>query len=106
MPLTEKGEKILHNMESEYGTERGKSVFYASKNAGKISGVDADEISDDEHIGFEELEHELAHEKGVRDPKAVAAKIGMEKYGKAGMEKKAAAGRDSLRSLGLVRKKG
>jgi hypothetical protein len=28
-------------MESEYGSKRGKSVFYASRNAHKISGVDA-----------------------------------------------------------------
>jgi hypothetical protein len=41
MPLTEKGEKILDAMEKEYGKEKGEQVFYASKNAGKISGVDA-----------------------------------------------------------------
>jgi hypothetical protein len=41
MPLTEKGEKILENMEETYGSERkAKSVLYASKNAGKISGID------------------------------------------------------------------
>lgn len=27
-------------MESEYGSKKGKSVFYASKNAGKIKGVE------------------------------------------------------------------
>jgi len=42
MPLTEKGEKILSHMKSEYGTkEEGEEVFYASRNAGTISGVDA-----------------------------------------------------------------
>lgn len=48
-PLTAKGEKILHNMEKEYGgTKKGKSVFYASKNKGTISGVDeADEEAED-----------------------------------------------------------
>jgi hypothetical protein len=40
MPLTEKGEEILKNMRSEYGEKKGESVFYASKNAGTISGVD------------------------------------------------------------------
>ena len=40
MPLTEKGSKIKSAMESEYGKEKGERVFYASKNAGKISGVD------------------------------------------------------------------
>lgn len=41
MPLTSKGEKILSNMKKEYGSDKkGKQVFYASRNAGKISGVD------------------------------------------------------------------
>jgi len=40
MPLTSKGEEIMAAMKKEYGTEKGKQVFYASKNAGKISGVD------------------------------------------------------------------
>ncbi len=40
MPLTAKGEEILANMQKEYGAEKGKEVFYASKNAGKITGVD------------------------------------------------------------------
>lgn len=39
-PLTEKGEKIYRNMQREYGAKKGKSVFYASRNAGKIKGVD------------------------------------------------------------------
>lgn len=41
MPLTEKGSEIKSNMEKEYGPEKGEKVFYASKNAGTISGVDA-----------------------------------------------------------------
>jgi hypothetical protein len=41
MPLTAKGEEILAAMEKEYGGDKGKQVFYASKNAGKISGVDS-----------------------------------------------------------------
>jgi hypothetical protein len=40
MPLTAKGEKIKSAMVAEYGAEKGEQVFYASKNAGKISGVD------------------------------------------------------------------
>lgn len=44
------------------------------------------------HIGFKKLTAKLSR-KGVRNPKAVAASIGMKKYGKAGMAKKAAAGR-------------
>lgn len=40
MPLTKKGRKIMSAMEETYGSEKGKSVFYASKNKGTISGVD------------------------------------------------------------------
>lgn len=39
MPLTPKGEKIKSNMTREYGEKKGKQVFYASENAGKIKGV-------------------------------------------------------------------
>lgn len=39
-PLTAKGEKILSSMKEEYGAKKGEQVFYASKNAGKIKGVD------------------------------------------------------------------
>jgi hypothetical protein len=40
MPLSSKGEKIMSSMKEQYGPEKGKSVFYASKNAGTIKGVD------------------------------------------------------------------
>lgn len=40
MPLTAKGKKILHSMESQYGKKKAEQVFYASKNKGTISGVD------------------------------------------------------------------
>jgi hypothetical protein len=39
MPLTKKGEKIMKAMKKEYGSKRGKSVFYASFNKGIIKGV-------------------------------------------------------------------
>jgi hypothetical protein len=39
MPLTKKGEKIMKAMKKEYGSKRGKSVFYASFNKGVIKGV-------------------------------------------------------------------
>lgn len=39
MPLTPKGKKILRNMKKEYGGKKGESVFYASDNKGKITGV-------------------------------------------------------------------
>jgi len=39
MPLTAKGEKILANMQAEYGKDRGTRVFYASEKKGTITGV-------------------------------------------------------------------
>lgn len=45
MPLTKKGNKILRNMDKEYGGKKGKSVFYASKNKGIISGVEGKRAS-------------------------------------------------------------
>jgi hypothetical protein len=52
MPLTEKGEKIMASMKSQYGEKRGKEVFYASKNAGKLTGVDTAYEDDFQHMGF------------------------------------------------------
>jgi len=41
MPLTAKGSEIMANMTKPLrGQKKGKQVFYASRNAGKISGVD------------------------------------------------------------------
>ncbi len=40
MPLTKKGNKILKNMRDEYGYEKGKEVFYASINSGKVEGAE------------------------------------------------------------------
>lgn len=39
MPMTKKGKKIMKAMMDEYGSEKGKSVFYASENKGRIKGV-------------------------------------------------------------------
>jgi hypothetical protein len=40
MPLTKKGKKIKKAMTKTYGKKKGKKVFYASRNKGKIKGVD------------------------------------------------------------------
>lgn len=41
MPLTKKGKKILSSMQKTYGEKKkAESVLYASKNAGKIKGID------------------------------------------------------------------
>lgn len=39
MPLTPKGKKILSSMKKEYGSKKGKQVFYASQNKGTITGT-------------------------------------------------------------------
>lgn len=40
MPLTKKGKKIMKAMKKQYGSKKGKSVFYASKHKGTIKDVD------------------------------------------------------------------
>lgn len=44
---------------------------------------------DEKHVGFKKLSHQLAHQKGVQDPDALAAAIGRKKYGAKGMAAKA-----------------
>lgn len=39
MPLTSKGQEVMNAMQKEYGAKKGEEVFYASANAGKITGV-------------------------------------------------------------------
>jgi hypothetical protein len=45
VPLNEKGQKILKSMREEYGEEKGERVFYASKQAGRITGVDSEDAA-------------------------------------------------------------
>ncbi len=39
MPVTKKGKEIMDAMIKEYGAKKGKEVYYASQNAGKIKGT-------------------------------------------------------------------
>lgn len=39
MPLTKKGKKIMKAMKKTYGAKKGKTVFYASQNKGRIKGT-------------------------------------------------------------------
>lgn len=48
-PLTSKGSEVMKSMQKTYGSEQGKRVFYASRNAGKISGVDQGRINPHGH---------------------------------------------------------
>ena len=40
MPINAKGRKILSEMTKQYGAEKAEDVFYASRNKGKIKGVE------------------------------------------------------------------
>lgn len=40
MPLTKKGKDIMQSMKRTYGGKKGEQVFYATRNAGKITGVE------------------------------------------------------------------
>lgn len=40
MPLTRKGKVIKKAMTKTYGKKKAEEVFYASRNSGKITGVD------------------------------------------------------------------
>ena len=58
MPLTSQGAEIMAAMKEKYG-ERGEEVFYASKNAGTITGVDdMQEKPDEEKTDDEKPEGE------------------------------------------------
>lgn len=40
MPINAKGAKIMSAMTKQYGAKKAESVFYASKNSGKIKEVE------------------------------------------------------------------
>ena len=61
MPLTKKGAKIERAMDKEYGPEKGKQVFYASINAGKVTG--AEKSQGKYHTG----KHHHDHHRGKVD---------------------------------------
>ena len=55
MPLTNKGNEILHSLQKEYGEKHGESVLYALKNSGKITGIDEKGKRDEMNEGSEGL---------------------------------------------------
>lgn len=70
MPLTAKGTKIMASMKSQYGEKEGERVFYASKNAGKLTGVD----DDAQHMGITAAEAEPV-KKLVAECDALSARM-------------------------------
>lgn len=63
MPLTKKGNKIMRAMEHEYGEKKGESVFYASKNSGKIHGVEGKK--DHGFYGHTSPHHEMFSQRPI-----------------------------------------
>jgi len=45
MPLTVKGEKTLTTMKNRYGAKKGKEIFYAGVNSGKLKGMESKTVS-------------------------------------------------------------
>jgi hypothetical protein len=66
MPLTEKGERILAKMIEQYGEEEGKKIFYASRNAGTITGVDSMQVRDSLTLEFDDAAFERNSEGKLR----------------------------------------
>jgi hypothetical protein len=85
MPLTGKGEKIKAAMTKQYGPEKGEQVFYASKNKGKITGVDDD---------YEPLEKGKSRET-VKKNIGTLLKAGHEREAAVGIAMKKARGDDN-----------
>jgi len=46
VPLTEKGQSILKNLEKEYGTKKAEQVLYAGKNKGTFTSIDEQKAFD------------------------------------------------------------
>jgi hypothetical protein len=79
-------EKLMDMEEKEHGTKDPKKLVEAEKKE------HAKKDMEKAHVGFKAVE-EKAREEGAEDPKAVAAAVGIKKYGKEGMEAKARAGK-------------
>ncbi len=58
------------------------------------------------YVGFKKLAGELAHEKGVTNPAALAASIGRKKYGAKKMQHASATGTSLRRAATLAQMKG
>lgn len=78
MPLSSKGQEIMAAMKHQYGSKKGESVFYASKNSGKISGVDSP--SQDSRQFFKSAVKD-ALSKGMTADKAIRLALTKVKHG-------------------------
>jgi len=39
MPMSKAGKKMMNNMKKQYGDKKGKKVFYAMENQGRVPGM-------------------------------------------------------------------
>lgn len=73
MPLTAKGEEIKSAMQEEYGGKKGEEVFYASKNKGTVTGVDAmAEKNDEPKYNAEAVQKEISKDPRIKGKEAAA----------------------------------
>lgn len=79
-------DKIMKLEEKEHKTKDPKKLVEREEKEHEEKNVEK------AHVGFKAVE-EHAREEGAEDPKAVAAAVGIKKYGKEGMEAKARAGK-------------
>jgi hypothetical protein len=86
------GDDAFAELKKQHGTKYSDEVLKRAAESGREPWSIQPRRVEDEHLGFKKLEGQLAKEKGVTDPAALAASIGRKKYGAAGMAKKSAAG--------------
>lgn len=75
---------------------RNRQLWEPDKQGGDALSEPPQEEAEDcdaEDGPFQKLEHSVAHEKGVHNPKAVVAAIGRKKLGQAEMTRRSVAGR-------------
>lgn len=80
MPLTAKGSEIKSALVKEYGEKKGEQVFYAGKNKGTFTGIDA----------FPTAEHGLLSPSGHMSERARSAALERERvklFGPGGLKK-------------------
>lgn len=86
MSKDEAKDKIMAMEEKEHKEKDPKKLVDAEKKEHAAKDMEK------AHVGFKAVE-EKARKEGAEDPAAVAAAVGIKKYGKAGMEAKAKAGK-------------
>ena len=102
MPLTKKGKKIMRSMKGQYGDKRGERVFYASKNKGKLKGVEKAADGGQMQLDQQKISKLLQAAQGQQSPSSSMAMPQMARlYGGGAVKKK----RDGIAIKGKTRGK-